>query len=151
MKAQAAALLLLIATSTATFSDVGDVRIVTLTKSWHYDSKDKDEDEPRQYNENQKGIGIEIGIDRYTWIGYLRFSNSFYRDSRMINLHYERPLDNNFYIGGMFGFSDGYDRIKNNRKKDPHQGFAGVTVRWKFIRFTITPVVAGVGIIVDIK
>ncbi len=158
-------LLLLLVASTAAF---GEIRIITANKSYHYDRPPQGE--PR-YNENHKGVGFEVKISKHNWFGYLQFQNSFYQDSRMIKFNHERPLGNDWHWGLMLGIADGYDERKPGFKKhwcpngvpaqhcrcyervckEASQGFFGATIRYKFIRVLVTPVVAVAGFVFEFK
>jgi len=125
--------LLLLVASTAAFSEV---RIVTLNRSIHFS-----ESKPIPHNENHHGIGVEIPVREGLYLGLIQFENSFYQRSNMISLTAEYPYKSIVW-GPMAAVADGY----GSDGKD-HQIIAGVSVRYKFIRVTFTPVLIAAGLV----
>ena len=93
---------LVIALTTISLPATAEFRIATLNKSWHYS-----ESKPISHNETHNGIGIEFAVTEGLYLGVLRYENSLYQRSTMINLTAEYPYKDIVW-GPMSALADGY-------------------------------------------
>jgi len=138
---------------------IGDWRLNTLNLSYHYDR-----DTP--HNEKHHGWGLEYEIDDGLWLGLTHLKNSFSQNSRLISLTSEHQAgDSDFYWGPVFAIADGYkihvpgweqDSTGKRRwgmatKGNEYRAIGGISLRYSALRITITPVVATVGLVFNLK
>jgi len=129
--------LALIALLVASTTALGEIRIVTLSKSLHFSDK--------PYNETHKGIGLEIETNKGLYLGLMQYENSFYQRSNMVSLTSEHPY-RGIHWGAMAAVADGY-----GDDQDKLQMIAGVSVRYKWLRVTFTPVLIAAGLVFDLN
>ena len=131
-------LLLLLVASTAALADV---RIVTLNKSLHFA-----ESKLIPHNETHHGIGLEVAVREGLYLGVMQFENSFYQRSNMLSLTAEYDGWGGSKWGPMAAVADGY-----GKRGDKYLMIAGVSVRYKWLRITITPVLIAAGLVFEIN
>ena len=124
-------LLCVVALSTCNIAEAEEqnetnLRLVTLSTSFHYANQDK-------YNQTHKGFGFEYKILDTYWISALQYENSFNDTSNLYTIAHEKSSEGG--MGIVAGIATGYRSMNL-------MPYAGVSYRWKFLRLVFTPVVA---------
>ena len=121
--------LLIALTLTSVQAADNEIKLTTLNQSWHFSRENQ--------NENHKGVGLEYHFeDKH--LGLITFTNS-HNDSSVVAYIGEEYFEiHDIHLGLIAGAATGYDDL---------QEVAGVTARYKYFRFIVTPVLLAAGFV----